>query len=1715
MRKVLLFVSLFVFVGFAQAQQPYGGLYHPEDLKNWVAGADANDVFNVSTVALQPRFVDENIKANANTSFSDAQVGACLTLAKNCSQGFSQGKNSFDEMYTFDYWQYLDLLVWWGGSAGEGVFINPTGPAIDAAHRSGTKILGNIFFAPGAFGGESEWVTQTLEKDGDGNFIIADKLIEVANYFGFDGWFLNEETNHFAAQADWTEFCAYFSANSGGLELQMYNANSSFGESQKWTLKDESDNTTGTSYFVNYGGTGGVDTHTAYVESIGLNKNVLYYGMNQGLSPYSNNSNIHSILDDSKASVQLFIERSIFRIETSGDCGNDAYDLTTTDIENFFNASSKYWSGGSTAADHNPSIDRSADAWSGMANMVPARTTIQNKPFVTSFNSGYGNMRMVEGVDEGVADQIWTHQSMQDMLPTWRWWWIDDANKELTARLTLSDAYEGGTSVKIAGTLNANDANELNLYKTKLSIESGDMFRFVFKNTVAGVSNVKVGLTFTDDYATPVYLNVADATGDWDKVDIDLSAYAGKTLAMISLKYESATGGAFESHVGQLGVYSSSAASVGDVSNVQLQKELDAAKGDLRITWDAASGDVLFYNVYLEKEGDKKLVGQTPSIAYYVPEFVRSSPAETSVKISIVPVSLTYVQGNETTITSNWASLPAPDVKLVTNTSFTTTGTEVTVVANATNFPTAYTWTHPAGATVVSETGNTVVYSFAAEGVYDVTIKVDNQDASTDLVVTGLITVNDTETLTNVALNKTIADHNGHYSTEAPENLIDGVIDQGGSNKWCYGGENEHYVVIDLGTIYDIYKTHWLDGEVNEPGAGNISNYRTYVSMTNNGSDWVEIYDYTDREAEDEKTDHFAGVEAQYVKFVAYDENDPLTIRIWEFEVFGKEAVSIPSLTAIADIAIVKTTTTVVNMPYDLDGIGETADFAIDATVTDGAENITIDDVVTEGGNIKLTITGVDFGASTVLVELTNNGMQANESFSVIIDNPAWLNLALNQTIAPIGDAEGDEETNDRSAAVDGDELTFWSPKSGIKSFTLNLNRICDVYKLKVLFTDQGAWGGEIPTEIDVKYSLDSTNGSWTTISGEVVGDEVILVIPGLSVQYLVFETNLSGLYQHCAMYEVVVNGTVCDGKPVSITNAADFDLGENATQKVNANYKLGYGGVEGDLNVAVSVSAGADYIELGTVTAADGSIAFDVKGLVAGVATIEIAVTNDGATITESFDVTVIANGNPVEIASISDVTLKETKVKSIATTYVLGSAGEAADFGVEVTATTGADKLTISNIVLADGNITFDLTGVAEGAAIIDVVLTNDGASLTQQFNINVVAIGSGAPDEIGTIVDFDIKLEENKAVATTYVLGEKGQVADFAVNVIASEGADKVEISNIVGADGNISFDVTGKIAGDAVVDVKVTNDGVSLTGSFTITVLPSGKPTNLAVVDAYELYKDSLPVLTGNYVLAAGGVKDDFDFSATVTSGAEVVEVIDATTDNGKFNVSLKGLALGSANVELIITNDGVSITKQVAITVVAYGRPISIGDVSGIDMYVDSVKSVATTYFLNGGDELTDFNVAVVAESGSEFIEISNITADAGKINFDIKGLKDGSAVVEITVTNDGASLSKKIIVSVTTYVGVNDRGVIDFGITAQPTVFSNQLNLDLQLESSSYVNIDIYNICGKPVGEIANGQFSSGKHAFVFDDATFLSNGVYFVNIRTEFGDKTIKVIKN
>lgn len=88
----------------------------------------------------------------------------------------------------FDYWDYIDKFVFWGGSSQHGTILAPDPQWIEEAHSKGVKIYGTVFLPDPNHGGNFQDCRDL------GTTSLLTKLIELADGLKFDGWFLNIES---------------------------------------------------------------------------------------------------------------------------------------------------------------------------------------------------------------------------------------------------------------------------------------------------------------------------------------------------------------------------------------------------------------------------------------------------------------------------------------------------------------------------------------------------------------------------------------------------------------------------------------------------------------------------------------------------------------------------------------------------------------------------------------------------------------------------------------------------------------------------------------------------------------------------------------------------------------------------------------------------------------------------------------------------------------------------------------------------------------------------------------------------------------------------------------------------------------------------------------------------------------------------------------------------------------------------------------------------------------------------------------------------------------------------------------------------------------------------------------------------------------------------------------------------------------------------------
>jgi len=629
--------------------QPYVGYWFPDTLLSWDPATDPDAAYNRSTVPLGARFSDPAQNVNPHALADQGRVTSLVAFAPT-SFNPSQGSATMD-YYALNYWQYVDYLVFWGGSAGEGLILAPNPTVIDAAHRNGVPVLGNVYLPPNAFGGQIQWVHDFVQRDGD-TFPVADKMIQAAEYYGFDGWFINQETSggNAALASDMQAMLEYFQAHSS-LRIVWYDSMTQTGaiayqnalDAQNQMFFQDGSNVVSNDMFLNFNWTtGGLASSAALATTLGRSPYELYAGADVESNGYNTNVNWNGLFPEGSphvASLGLYRPEWTFNSSSS--------------VANFYTRDNRMWVG----PNGDPSNTTTTAAWKGIANYIPATSPISTLPFVTNFNTGQGSLYALDG--ETMSTSEWNNLSLQDVLPTWRWI-VRSSGSKLTPAMDWSESYWGGTSLKLSGTLDA--VNDITLYETQLALDADSLFVIAYDpGEVGGPTHLQVGLTFADAPTTVEYLDIGDATRTgWDARTLALTAYAGRTLSTISLRVNpAATSQAYTMHIGRLGVYASPPPTPAPPTDAQLVSKNETApdSATLRLQWSASPDPINSYNVLQRHaDGSASWLGGTPNTAYFVGQLTRDG-SEAASTIEIEAVGPTFVRSAAATVLVPWDSI--------------------------------------------------------------------------------------------------------------------------------------------------------------------------------------------------------------------------------------------------------------------------------------------------------------------------------------------------------------------------------------------------------------------------------------------------------------------------------------------------------------------------------------------------------------------------------------------------------------------------------------------------------------------------------------------------------------------------------------------------------------------------------------------------------------------------------------------------------------------------------------------------------------------------------------------------------------------------------------------------------------------------------------------------------------------------------------------------
>jgi endo-beta-N-acetylglucosaminidase D len=531
----------------------------PAQLMAWTPTGPTAVPANVSTVRLATRQNSLAPQLNPNQSFS-SKVNWCPDGMNNFV-GYLNEQPRFN-LYNFTHWQYLDVLTWFASPVGI-----PCRPWTEAAHRNGVKIIGTVFTDATGF-------NQLIQKDAAGNYIGAQKLVDVANYYGFDGWFFNEESQLTTAQA--TELINLLKQlqiiKPAGMEIHWYDSMVPNGRvayqntlnANNAPLLQAGTARVSDAIFTNYFWTGAAAFNTAVTTATGLGRSPfdVYSGADvwPGRNPqqlFANTTwinNYYTNADPAQPRTSL----AVFAPNITYNSGLTNFNNDASDYVNFYRAEQRLFAGDDydiTTAD--------ATGWKGFGYFQPVRSVINTLPFETNFCVGQGKIFATNG--QAVRHE-WTDMAKQRLLPSWQW--AKTGATTISVGFDFSRAWYGGTSIKLSGSLAANANATVKLYQTKLPITAATSLDLIYKAAAAGPSGTKLALYFSDNLTTPVLLDLPAATDTlWATNTFSLAAQAGRELAIVGVQAASATAlTGYRVNLGNLKIYDGVAAPIRPVA---------------------------------------------------------------------------------------------------------------------------------------------------------------------------------------------------------------------------------------------------------------------------------------------------------------------------------------------------------------------------------------------------------------------------------------------------------------------------------------------------------------------------------------------------------------------------------------------------------------------------------------------------------------------------------------------------------------------------------------------------------------------------------------------------------------------------------------------------------------------------------------------------------------------------------------------------------------------------------------------------------------------------------------------------------------------------------------------------------------------------------------------------------------------------------------------
>ncbi len=863
-------------------QVPEATALFPDTLLSWDAKNDPDAPFNSSKVPLATRVQGKKMNVDQST---EAKVLSIAIVNRHTKGTPSQGGTD-KAVYNFTNWQYVDTLVAWAGSSGEGIIVPPSGDITDVAHRNGVPIVGTVFFPPEAYGGKSEWVEQFVQKDRTGKFPMADKLLEMSAAYGFDGWFINQETNVDAQTATAMKECmSYLQARkpkkqqviwydsmipTGAVDWQgaLNEQNQGYFQEGKKRVSDK--------MFVDFRWQN-LETSRAKAVQLKRDPYDLFAGIDVQANGINSRRKPSSILgENGQPLLSLGLYCPDWTLRDGGQY----------DVDRYWENETLLW----INSQGDPrSVESAKSEWQGVSRYYVEKTPITSVPFLTNFNVGNGDGFYLDGTK--VKEGSFNNRSIQDVMPTYRWVIDNEAGNQLEATIDYKDAFNGGSSINLSGTMTADKRTFIQLYASQLKVSASETAAVVTK----GADNVSLVLELKGK-EKPVTIQGEQQmlANGWVQTTYSLKAASGKAITAIGLDIKNNQTGPASIRLGQLRIGKEKKVSISPVSKLTFSGKtvIDDLTESIRIRWETKGKNTNSYRIYRKVAGTWQFEGETANNSYTL---LNQERIEDTANYRVVPVDHygREQQSKGTTAVYPFEVLKKPEIAINASSTLVSVGETITLDATVSKSTETVNW-EVVGATPETASGQEMTLSFAKAGTYSVRATAVNASGETEIIKEKYLYVYDQNTgikIENLSvLPTTTADQGSGYTNEGESYRF--ALDGNLKTKWCDNSSDKPWMIADLGTVKTI-----AGFELFHAGAGGESsewNTREYdISVSDDGSNWRTVVQKRGNILDHSK-DAIGLVEARYVKLVLEKaEKNGKTARIYDWQIIGVDQTGI------------------------------------------------------------------------------------------------------------------------------------------------------------------------------------------------------------------------------------------------------------------------------------------------------------------------------------------------------------------------------------------------------------------------------------------------------------------------------------------------------------------------------------------------------------------------------------------------------------------------------------------------------------------------------------------------------------------------------------------------------------------------------------------------------------------------------------------------------